>query len=161
MGLVYLEDTMNTEFYCGGCSSFKLRNPEHPHRCKDCAKGLVRKKPKRHRGKRRGPPSYTRHGLTPQDFATMIRRQKESCAICSDKTRLEVDHNHKCCKGWHGCINCVRGLVCPPCNSYIYMVESGKKDRQWIGPKKFDRIQEYLNDSRQLRTNSTFHTGER
>lgn len=54
-----------------------------------------------------------KYGITLKTYYTMLRDQKESCAICERhrdnfKNALHVDHNHKTKK--------VRALLCFTCN---------------------------------------------
>ena len=35
---------------------------------------------------------------------------------------LVVDHDHRCCPGAHSCGSCLRGLLCPSCNSAAGML---------------------------------------
>lgn len=39
------------------------------------------------------------------------------CEICGDElTKRHIDHDHDCCPGSGSCGNCIRGVLCPPCN---------------------------------------------
>ena len=69
-------------------------------------------------------PKYRQHrlmryGLTPLDFELMVEQQGGKCAICRRwlAGALSVDHDRSCCPGAHSCGKCVRGLLCPACNS--------------------------------------------
>ena len=73
------------------------------------------------------PNSFmTNHKITNRAYTRMLDRQHGRCAICArapwelpgkfkDK-RLVVDHNHACCAKNPSCGQCVRGLLCAPCN---------------------------------------------
>lgn len=134
-------------FYCGGCGQFKERNERHPHRCIQCASTIVGKKAKRKRGKRRGGTGYTKHNLEPKDFAQLISSQKERCKICRKKGYLELDHAHSCCVGKYSCGKCIRGLLCPQCNSKVYMVEEDRCTVHNMRPEWFKKIEAYLDNS--------------
>jgi len=59
-----------------------------------------------------------RHGLTEQAYVEMVEEQGGRCAICGrvPDGRLYIDHDHSCCPGENSCGECVRGLLCSPCN---------------------------------------------
>lgn len=56
-----------------------------------------------------------RYGLTVEDFDRMAEAQAGLCGICGQSARLAVDHDHSCCPN-QSCGECVRGLLCAPCN---------------------------------------------
>jgi hypothetical protein len=71
------------------------------------------------------------YGITQKQYDAMLERQGGSCAMCdrpqSELMRnLAVDHDHSCCSGKKSCGKCVRGLLCPACNTFLRKVESGK-----------------------------------
>lgn len=60
--------------------------------------------------------------------ADLVAAQDSLCAICSQdiagvmsngRALANVDHDHSCCPGLvrEGCGDCVRGALCPQCNS--------------------------------------------
>lgn len=58
------------------------------------------------------------YGLTPEIGQAMYESQGRACAICGtafDLSDLHIDHDHACCKRG-SCGQCVRGLLCQPCN---------------------------------------------
>jgi len=63
---------------------------------------------------------WTTYRLTAHGFNEMLKRQAGRCAICqTDKPGskgFHVDHDHSCCTGSRSCGDCVRGLLCFPCN---------------------------------------------
>lgn len=78
------------------------------------------------------PPISTlrRFSLTRADYQRMLNEQYGRCAICfnppSEKRRLSIDHDHACCsKDSTSCGECVRGLLCTPCNTSLGIIESG------------------------------------
>ena len=52
-----------------------------------------------------------RYGLNAENYTSLLEKQNNSCAICKDKTALEVDHCHRTDK--------VRGLLCERCNRLL------------------------------------------
>ena len=66
-----------------------------------------------------------RYGLEPSWYTETLARQGGGCAICGtppNGKRLHVDHNHSHCTASKGCPECVRGLLCSPCNTGIGML---------------------------------------
>lgn len=59
----------------------------------------------------------SQYGLTPEDFAAMLKRQRGRCRICRKKLagRPVIDHSHETKK--------VRGLLCSPCNVSLGHIE--------------------------------------
>jgi hypothetical protein len=55
----------------------------------------------------------TKYGITPYEFAKLLKDQKGVCAICGRNQikSLHVDHNHS--------TGNVRGLLCGQCNRAI------------------------------------------
>lgn len=64
-----------------------------------------------------------RYGLPVGTIQSTLDAQGYRCAICSDKidNSAQVDHDHECCpKGISSaCGNCVRGVLCKPCNMLL------------------------------------------
>ncbi|MFJ3248304.1 endonuclease VII domain-containing protein [Streptomyces sp. NPDC086782] len=61
------------------------------------------------------------YGVTIDEYDAMLSAQDGVCAICKapDPTgkELAVDHDHTCCPdAAKSCGECVRGLLCWPCN---------------------------------------------
>jgi hypothetical protein len=57
-----------------------------------------------------------RYGVDHITYLTLLDKQDGRCAICGDGGQLQVDHDHKCCAGTRSCGECIRGLLCGPCN---------------------------------------------
>ncbi len=65
-----------------------------------------------------------RYGITPVQMQKLRAVQGGCCKICGTHesdllTKLFVDHDHAHCGKYQGCAECVRGLLCQPCNSAI------------------------------------------
>jgi hypothetical protein len=68
------------------------------------------------------------YGLTPEQYVALLEYQEYLCAVCriaNGKTKaLAVDHDHHLAKQHDhpvnkACIECVRGLLCGPCNQHV------------------------------------------
>lgn len=70
-------------------------------------------------------PRYaiTRHGLSLDLHAQMLREQNHSCAVCLrpfEKGKpICIDHDHSCCNKEASCGKCIRGLLCSRCNKML------------------------------------------
>lgn len=66
------------------------------------------------------------HGLTMSEYDALLAAQAGCCAICGrkpDGKKLHVDHDHACCPGKRSCGDCVRGLLCGPCNTAVGLLQ--------------------------------------
>lgn len=82
----------------------------------------------------RAPIRRKAHGLTADERDALYRAQGGLCAICQQPRRLQVDHDHRHCPGSEGCRQCIRGLLCGPCNAGL----------GWIGDRNIPRLLAYL-----------------
>lgn len=55
------------------------------------------------------------YGLSEEMYRSMLGL----CPICQIREVKYVDHDHRCCPGKRSCGECVRGMLCPPCNTAI------------------------------------------
>lgn len=65
------------------------------------------------------------YNMTAEQYDKMA---KNGCQICGDpatSVRLHVDHDHACCDKDRSCGKCVRGVLCPKCNSLVDRYEKG------------------------------------
>lgn len=65
---------------------------------------------------------FKRFGITAEEYAQLLKKQKGRCAICRTKptnVRLAVDHNHK--------TKIVRGLLCGKCNMALGLLNDNTK----------------------------------
>ena len=53
----------------------------------------------------------SKYGISVKEYEAMMESQDGCCAICGERRRLGVDHNHK--------TKAVRSLLCSPCNTAI------------------------------------------
>lgn len=85
--------------------------PRHTNnKCKECAYEY-----------KRGRNLLRSYKLSEDAYRALLESQGGVCALCGIRpTRGDVfmvDHNHACCPGPKTCGSCVRGLLCPACNS--------------------------------------------
>jgi len=63
------------------------------------------------------------YGLGDGEYEALHEAQEGLCYICKrakgTTRKLSVDHDHKCCDGPVSCGECVRGLLCRPCNDML------------------------------------------
>lgn len=83
-----------------------------------------RAKVKRDRAKSHARRAKSVYGLDDGEYDELKEFQGGKCAICQRATgdgrrRLAIDHDHSCCPGKTSCGECVRGLLCGPCNSTL------------------------------------------
>jgi hypothetical protein len=68
----------------------------------------------------RAPVRRKAHGLTANEIDALIDLQGGLCAVCGRAgQRLQIDHDHRHCPGRTGCRHCVRGMLCPRCNTAL------------------------------------------
>jgi len=95
--------------------------------CKPCASAS-----------RRGYNLLVRRGITSEIYEWLLIEQAGDCALCGEPERMKrsgkilrlaVDHDHSCSA--HdpelSCPQCIRGLLCCNCNSYIGRAEHSSR----------------------------------
>lgn len=82
-------------------------------------------------------------------YYTKLDEQDGGCGICSSKKsgrktyeNFCVDHDHKCCMGSKSCGECVRGLLCFPCNTYLGHLEI-KNNSDLLSPAQLKYLNKY------------------
>lgn len=97
-------DESNVKFYKG------------TFRCMACRAVTERTSPERNR-KARLKRMYS---MTPEQFSLMLERAENCCESCGDpfteERKPHIDHDHACCPTRISCGECVRGVLCGPCN---------------------------------------------
>jgi hypothetical protein len=126
---------------CSDCGKKKGPNQRNNMRCFRCQKIAERKA-----SESKHDSHIQRHfGISRIWYKALMAFQGGRCAICCRATgrtkRLAVDHNHSC-KAGHakdvGCPECIRGLLCSTCNTYIGRVHDD--------PRVGERMARYLRD---------------
>lgn len=67
-----------------------------------------------------------RHGLRPEDWASLWEEQRGCCYLCGRSMTVDeafIDHDHSCCPQMKSCANCRRGLACKRCNTLIALAD--------------------------------------
>jgi hypothetical protein len=107
--------------FCRDCRNTKplsafyvstLNKDGYPSYCRECANKRAKASPNWEKNIRKAQLKKN-YGITPEQYASMLAKQCDVCAIChrpeSGKRKyLCVDHNHETGQ--------VRGLLCPSCN---------------------------------------------
>ena len=88
------------------------------HRAKNCKDGFASTCSICYRTKY-ADKQIQNHGLTKSDYDTLFAKQHGRCICGSSTGPFVVDHDHACCPGNHGCPECVRGILCQPCNKTL------------------------------------------
>lgn len=60
-------------------------------------------------------------GFTLEAYNNMLTEQGFRCAICREDftSTPNIDHDHACCPGPKACGECVRAILCRPCNTML------------------------------------------
>lgn len=93
---------------------------EQSKRSKNIKHGLFTKDKLNQQG-RRAVHLWEQYRLTLDEFEAMKLSQGGVCAICGvEPDEWNVDHDHSCCATYKKtCGECIRGLLCRPCNQGI------------------------------------------
>jgi len=83
----------------------------------------------------------TRYNLADGQWDAMFAEQGGRCALCREEfsSTPVVDHDHSCCpEQTRSCGECVRGLLCSPCNKGLGFFRDA--------PDRLSRAMEYLSN---------------
>ena len=87
-----------------------------------------------------------RYNVTPEHYETLLRAQSGACGLCprvpEEGEYFAVDHDHSCCPGRRSCGECVRGLLCAPCNLLLGQFELIKST-----PNLAEKMESWLKNS--------------
>jgi Recombination endonuclease VII len=130
---------------CCGCGDVKSLDQfsTKSWRCKPCANAYQGERRRVAPDRARNNTLKSRFHITLQQYNELLDQQGGCCALCGrpPKTvRLHVDHDHRCCpERGKSCGNCIRGLVCYPCNIKLSLFETDSdysiRIRAYLGVK--------------------------
>lgn len=64
-----------------------------------------------------------RFSLTDQELIEILA--PGACEMCGIEASLAIDHDHACCPtSGQSCGQCIRGLLCGPCNTFLGRIEN-------------------------------------
>lgn len=124
--------------------AYCARMPGHKSECRTAEALRDRRWTKTMRERRKAPEEkradrhrwfrsykFRRLGITEAEFNELLARQGYACGICrrpfGEDRRVCADHDHNCCEKRNtiakACRQCVRGLLCVPCNTGLGFLE--------------------------------------
>lgn len=140
--------------YCSECgSSFESRYQQAKTCSGPCGRRRARRKTNERNvrlaadkpRKERQPPKPVnkreehlrrRYKLSLAAYDAMVDATGGRCPICGQvPNQWVVDHDHACCPGKDTCGQCVRGLLCNPCNRVLW---------HWLTPESLRAAAAYL-----------------
>lgn len=100
----------------------KENNPEQFEKLKAQNSLYKKQAAQRNPEKARWDTIYKKYKMTQAMYEGLHEQQGGVCAICENEPNrnyLSVDHDHGCCDSTHTCGDCIRGLLCAACNSFL------------------------------------------
>lgn len=85
-----------------------------------------------------------KYKMSLEDYEARLEAQNGRCKVCLSlagergRLLLAVDHDHKCCPKEESCGQCIRGLLCDPCNRALGMLQ----DDEQIVQRALDYLKE-------------------
>lgn len=126
--------------------------------CKTCvgiqAKVRLKIEPVRVRKKNKEAALKARCGITIAEYDVLLASQSGVCALCFKPTkgdkRLDVDHDHGCCRPNRSCKKCIRGLLCNNCNRAALPVLERNAHLQNTFVKDYLKQRPFLGDTDEI-----------
>ncbi len=100
----------------------RLENPEQFEKIKRQNNVYKKNAYLRDPEKSRWETIYKKYKMTKAMYEGLLESQNGVCAICKglpNRKFLAVDHDHSCCPTEKTCGECIRGLLCGSCNSFL------------------------------------------
>ena len=92
--------------------------------CRPCNKEHKNGWIKGNRDKVRWNRLWTNYRMRQGDWDRMFSEQGGLCYLCRSSEPTCVDHDHNCCPNDRSCGQCVRKLLCQPCNIFVGQLET-------------------------------------
>jgi len=87
------------------------KSREYHHRNRETINQGKREKLRKYNTEINARRRQLKYGLSHDAYMVMVDTQNGQCAICGDRSKLVVDHNHE--------TDVVRALLCSPCNTAL------------------------------------------
>lgn len=111
----------NPELHAAQRRRFNVTHPEY-------SSMWAKKNPEKVKPSRQKAARKWKYGITADDFAALLSRQAHQCqgCFCPVDSSSCLDHDHACCPGAKSCGNCIRGILCRPCNMVLGAVKDNE-----------------------------------
>jgi len=109
----------NREYYAANRAETLAKKSAHYRQNR--TKIIEKKRESRSRSKIAADNARRRHGMQPEDLATLWNAQGGRCYLCGEALSGDVtmDHDHDCCPQNKSCAICRRGIAHNLCNAAI------------------------------------------
>lgn len=97
------------------------------HQCKGCSKRAYNDRALSDPINERRRHIRSKYGISLEEWGALFAAQGSKCAICNSLNPRgigwHVDHDHACHPKDSGCRQCVRGILCSPCNQALGLMK--------------------------------------
>lgn len=88
--------------------------------------------------------THRNHGVTRAHMRELTGFTVPQCSACGGSDRLSIDHDHAHCVGERGCVLCVRGYLCGPCNTAEGLLKTIERVRALADYMERSRLSEEI-----------------
>ena len=121
---------------CGSCGKvielkyFSKKANGYASKCKQCHNDYCRgyylrnkdsyiQRSREYKKNNKSKIKALKYGITTEELDILFYKHDGKCWICKERNAEYVDHDHACCNSINSCGECVRGALCPYCNSLL------------------------------------------